>query len=106
MQFLFLVMFAVSLVFFSFMVRESVRMVPHLLDGTLIPTETIGWAVFWLFLFLLSFLGAGFFLYEREREEGRISKRIGIYEWILSRRRPKPDPSDSAPRRIRREGSG
>lgn len=102
MQFMFLVMFAVSLVFFSFMVRESVRMVPHLLDGTPIPVEFVAWAAFWLVLFLMGFVAAGFFLYEREREEGRIAKRIGIYEWLLSRR-PKHPPQDSAPKPIRRQ---
>ena len=70
MQVMFLVLFAVSLILFSLVVREGVGMMPYLLGGEVLPLGAVGRGAFWLVLFALSFFGTGLYLYEREREDG------------------------------------
>lgn len=96
MQVLFLVLYGVSLVTFSVLVSRLVHGASYLIEGERVPFEEGLEVVVWLGLFLLSFLGTGFYLYEREREEGRIARRIGVYEWVLNKRHclgeTKPSP--------------
>ena len=100
MQVMFLVLFGVSLVVFSFFVREAVAMLPYVVDSLPIPVGAVLRGLGWLALFLLSFLATGFFLYERERDEGRASRRIPMYDWVLDRRVGEQE-SPSAARPIR-----
>ena len=102
MQAAFLLLFGVSLVAFSLLVTRIVRLVPFLVARTPVPASEWLSAVGWFGLFLLSFVATGLYLYERERDEGRIARRIGAYEWLLSIRRRSRAPADSAPRTIRR----
>jgi len=91
MQIPFLILYGVSLVAFSFFVTRVVRLLPFLVARSPIPLSEWLLALGGLALFLLSFVGTGLYLYERERDEGRVVRRIGIYEWLLSRRRPRRD---------------
>lgn len=101
MQTMFLVLFGVSLVLFSLLVRECVDMLPYVLGGATLPIVGLARLSLWLVLFVASFFGTGLYLYERERDEGRIGRRIGFYDRILDRRqRPTDDP---APKAIRRK---
>ena len=102
MQIMFLVLFGVSLVLFSLLVREGVDMMPYLLGGESVPVGGLARGALWLVLFVASFLGTGLYLYERERDEGRIGRRIRVYEWILDRRKPTEVMGDPAPKPIRR----
>lgn len=99
MQILFLVWYGVSLVTFSTLVSRLVRVASYLIGGEKISFGEGFGVIAWLGLFLFSFLGAGFYLYEREREEGRIARRIGFYEWVLNKR---PRVRETKPHTIRR----
>jgi len=101
-QVMFLVLFGVSLVVFSFVVRQAVVLLPYLIDGSPLPTRPVMYGIGWLALFLLSFLGTGFFLYERERDEGRVSRRIPMYDWVLDRRNTDDEAAPAAAKTIRR----
>ena len=87
MQAMFIALFAAALLFFSLFVNAAVDWFRYALRSEWPPHMSLLAGAFWFALFLVSFAGAGFYLYEREREEGRIMERIGIYEAILRRRR-------------------
>ena len=102
MQIMFLVLFGVSLVLFSLLVREGVEMLPYVLGGESVPIGSLVRGALWLVLFVASFFGTGLYLYERERDEGRIGRRIGVYDWILDRRRTHHATDETVTRPIRR----
>ena len=102
MQVMFLVLFGVSLVVFSLVVREAVALLPYVVDSRPLPIGPVLRGAGWLVLFLLSFLGTGLFLYERERDEGRVSRRIPIYDFVLDRARSDKRQSPPAARPMQR----
>ncbi|MDE0020285.1 MAG: hypothetical protein OXT69_02715 [Candidatus Poribacteria bacterium] len=97
MQTMFIALFAVALVFFSFFVSAAISCVDHALRGAWPPLGSILMGALCFALFLVSFAGAGFYLYEREREEGRIMERIELYEMILRFRRPSAHSGEAKP---------
>lgn len=97
-----MVLFGVSLVVFSFVVRQAVAILPYLIASEPIPLTPLLYGAGWLALFVLSFLGTGFFLYERERDEGRASRRIPMYDWLLDRRNAEGSQSPTVAKPIRR----
>lgn len=97
MQTMFIALFAVALVFFSFFVNDAILCVEYALEGAWPPLRSVLTGALWFALFLVSFAGAGFYLYEREREEGRIMERIGLYEMILRLRNPSVRSGDAEP---------
>lgn len=97
MQTMFIALFAVALVFFSFFVNAAVSCVGYALQGAWPPLGSILMGALWFALFLVSFAGAGFYLYEREREEGRIMERIELYEMILRLRSPSAHSGEAKP---------
>jgi hypothetical protein len=102
MQTPFLLLYGVSLIAFSLFVTRVVRFVPFVIAQSPIPTSEWLAVAGWFVLFLVSFVATGLYLYERERDEGRIARRIGVYEWLLSRRRRSRLSGDASPRPIRR----
>ena len=102
MQVMFLVLFGVSLVVFSFVVREAVKLLPYVVEGQPLPLGPVLTGLGWAALFLVTFLGTGFFLYERERDEGRVSRRIPLFDWFLDRQNAGDDDEDHAAKPIRR----
>ena len=103
MQVMFLVLFVASLVLFSLFVREAVQLVPYLLAGDPLPVAHLIRGAVWGILFLVGFFGTGLFLYERERDEGRIGRRIRIYDWFLDRRKHDDAADCARAKPIRRE---
>lgn len=97
MQTLFIALFVVALGFFSFFVDAAVSCVYYALEGERPPLGLMLTGVFWFALFLVSFAGAGFYLYEQEREEGRIMERIKLYEMILRLRTPSASSGEAKP---------
>jgi hypothetical protein len=102
MQVMFLVLFGVSLVVFSLVVREAVALLPYIVERQPLPLDTVLNGLGWLALFLLTFLGTGFFLYERERDEGRVSRRIPLFDWFLDRYRARDEEHGAPAKPIRR----
>jgi hypothetical protein len=101
LQIAFLLLFGVSLVFFSLTVSAGVEAARFVVGGERVPLPILVRMAAWGALFLASFLGTGFFLYERERDEGRIARRLPFYEWVIQRRR-RPTDADGPARPIRR----
>ncbi len=53
-----------------------------------IPSTTGALATLGYFaLFVASILFLGFWLYAADRAAGRVQRRIGVYEWVLRRKR-------------------
>ncbi len=102
MQVMFLVLFGVSLVVFSLVVRAAVELLPFVIDGQPLPLGVVLRAVGWTALFLVTFLGTGFYVYERERDEGRVSRRIPLFDWFLDRHQARGQERDAPAKPIRR----
>ncbi len=102
MQVMFLVLFGVSLVTFSLVVRAAVKLLPYVIEGRALPGGTVVGGLAWGCMFVLSFLGTGAFLYERERDEGRVSRRIRLFDWILDGGSTRSDDRSSTAKPTRR----
>ena len=102
MQVMFIVLFGVSLVVFSFVVGVAVELLPYVVERQPLPLGLALEGLAWTALFLVMFLGTGFYVYERERDEGRVSRRIPIFDWILDARQARGEKQDRPAKPIRR----